>query len=71
MSQAIFLLARFGDRERVDRRLNRLRELAAQNQSSASLPSILTAHGELARVLYRIDGSKVTRISGPEGREGE
>lgn len=53
--EAIFLLARFGDRTRVEERLNALRRIAEQELTAASLPTILTAHGELAEIHYRID----------------
>jgi len=52
--EAVFLLARFGDRARVDDRLARLNQIAGQTPSSATIPEILTAHGELAEVHYRI-----------------
>ena len=52
--EAIFLLAKFGDRTRVDRRLSELTKIADQAASAATIPAILTAHGELAEVHYRI-----------------
>ena len=52
--EATFLLARFGDRARIERRLESLNQIAAQTPSSATIPEILTAHGELAEVHYRI-----------------
>ena len=53
--EAIFLLARFGERKRVERRLKEFRKIAEQSaDSQATIPAILTAHGELAEVHYRI-----------------
>jgi len=53
--EARFLLARFGDRSLVDPLLAELRQIAARELTAATLPAILTAHGELAEIHYRID----------------
>ncbi len=53
--EAVFLLARFGDRDRVDRLIARLAKIADQPRTTATLPTILTAHGDLGEVHYRID----------------
>lgn len=53
--EAKFLLARFGDSSAVDELLAEQRAIAAKELSAATLPSILTAHGALAEIHYRIE----------------
>ena len=56
--EAVFLLARFGNRTRVEKRLAALQKIADQPPLEATIPSILAAHGDLAEVHYRITDYK-------------
>ena len=52
--EAVFLLARFGNRVRVEKRLAALQKIADQPALEATIPAILSAHGDLAEVHYRV-----------------
>ena len=51
--ETIFLLARFGERTRIDKKIDELEEVVSNLPTAATLPAILNAHGELARMRYR------------------
>jgi len=52
--EASYLLARFGDRTWVDRSIAEWRAIIAEVPTAATLPAILTAHGDLGHLRYRL-----------------
>lgn len=52
--EAVYLLARFGDRTRVERWIAVHTEITEQELNSRTLTAMLGAHSELAEVFYRI-----------------